>query len=154
TLWRGLRKDIYVAVTLHEVGHNVGLRHNFRASYDALNYHPKYWELRSAGASSSQRFAGYNPTTSRALTTSFKGDGCTTGRLHPRYVDCPGGAVSVEEAQGGIQEYQYSSVMDYGAEFNSDIMGLGHYDKAAMKFAYAGDGYVEVVTNAKNTQSS
>ena len=27
-------------VTLHEVGHNMGLRHNFRASFDAMNYFP------------------------------------------------------------------------------------------------------------------
>ena len=39
--------------------------------------------------------------------------------------------------------------MDYGAEFNSDLQGLGLYDKAAMKFSYAGDGYVEVFTDAK-----
>jgi hypothetical protein len=37
--------------------------------------------------------------------------------------------------------------MDYGAEFNSDLMGLGKYDKAAMKFSYAGNGYVEVFTD-------
>jgi hypothetical protein len=154
TLWRGLRKDIYVAVTLHEMGHNVGLRHNFRASYDSLNYDPKYWSLRDAGTRSTQRFAGFDPATGGAKGVPFKGDSCTSNRLHPRYIDCPGGAVSVEEAQGGIQEYQYSSVMDYGAEFNSDIMGLGHYDRAAMKFSYAGDGYVEVFTNVKNTQTS
>jgi hypothetical protein len=45
-----LRKDIFLGVTLHEMGHNVGLRHNFRASFDALNYFPKYWELRDAAA--------------------------------------------------------------------------------------------------------
>jgi hypothetical protein len=30
----------------HEVGHTLGLRHNFEGSTDALNYFPKYWELR------------------------------------------------------------------------------------------------------------
>src|SRR5262249_11080693 len=32
-----LRREYFLAVTLHEVGHNVGMNHNFRASYDSLN---------------------------------------------------------------------------------------------------------------------
>lgn len=152
-LWTRLRKDIYVAVTLHELGHNVGLRHNFRASYDALNYHPKYWELRAAGMKSQRRFAGFDPATGEAKGVPFQGADCSS-KLRPRFVDCPGGAVSVDEANGGIHEYMYSSVMDYGSDFNSDLMGLGRYDKAAMKFAYAGDGYVEVFTNPKATNAA
>lgn len=31
-------------VMLHELGHNVGLTHNFEGSYDALNYNPRFWE--------------------------------------------------------------------------------------------------------------
>ena len=74
--------------------------------------------------------------------------GCATkGLIHARSVDCTGGATSVDEVMGGVREYQYSSIMDYGAEFNSDLQGLGKYDKAAMKFSYAGDGYVEVFTD-------
>lgn len=44
-----LRHPIMSGLLLHEVGHTVGLRHNFSGSYDALNYHPKYWELRNDG---------------------------------------------------------------------------------------------------------
>jgi hypothetical protein len=154
TLWRSLRKDIYVAVTLHEVGHNVGLRHNFRASYDALNYHQKYWDLRTAGSRSTQKFAGLDPKTGDAIGVPYAGTDCTPGRLRPRYADCAGGAMSVEEAVGGVSEYQYTSVMDYGSNFNSDIQGLGRYDKAAMKFAYAGDGYVEVFTKTKSNDTA
>ena len=40
---------IFDAVTAHEVGHTIGLRHNFSGSFDALNYHPRYWELRDDG---------------------------------------------------------------------------------------------------------
>lgn len=150
TIRQKIRRDVFKAVTLHEVGHNVGLRHNFRASYDALNYNPKYWELRSQGLQSQQRFVGLNPNTLEPATAPFAGKDCAdpakVGKLRPRWIDCPGGAISAEEATGQVSEYQYASVMDYGSEFNSDLKGLGLYDKAAMKFSYAGDGYVEVFT--------
>jgi Met-zincin len=35
-----------------------------------------------------------------------------------------------------MNELQYSTVMDYGARFNSDIHGIGRYDKAAIRFGY------------------
>jgi len=39
-----LRVELYAAVQTHEVGHTVGLRHNFGASMDPLNYVPEFWE--------------------------------------------------------------------------------------------------------------
>lgn len=36
-------------VLAHEVGHNVGLSHNFEGSYDALNYYDEFWNLHWAG---------------------------------------------------------------------------------------------------------
>src|SRR5262249_47720556 len=142
--------------TLHEVGHNMGLRHNFRASFDSMNYFDQYWNLRQMGASSTQRYAGMDFTSGKPVGTPYKDSSCSAnaGKLRPRYIDCPGGAGSVEEVAGGIREFQYSSIMDYGAEFNSDLMGLGKYDRAAMKFSYAGDGYVEVFTDAKSDSDS
>jgi hypothetical protein len=156
-----LRKDIFLAVTLHEVGHNMGLRHNFRASWDSMNYFDQYWQLRSGAAANpaAKKFGGFDPSTGQPIALSYNGGAACTdpthmGKMRPRYIDCPGGATSVDEFMGGVREYQYSSIMDYGAEFNSDLQGLGKYDKAAMKFSYAGDGYVEVFTDAKTDQTS
>lgn len=46
-----LRREIFRAVALHEVGHNLGLRHNFEASYDAVNYQPEFWQIEATGLS-------------------------------------------------------------------------------------------------------
>lgn len=44
-----VRHPMYHAVTIHELGHTLGLRHNFAGSYDSLNYKDRYWELRNDG---------------------------------------------------------------------------------------------------------
>src|SRR5205085_2579208 len=89
-LKKDLREQIFLAVTLHEVGHNMGCRHNFRGSYDALNYFPDYWKLRTEGVKHAD--AGMKPS---------------DGKLHPRYVAQAGGAESKYEANNSIREYQY-----------------------------------------------
>ncbi|MCS6913412.1 MAG: hypothetical protein RMK29_02360 [Myxococcales bacterium] len=139
-LRKDLRKRIFLGVTLHEMGHNVGLRHNFRSSYDAMNYFQQYWDLRDRGRTATRDCYG------RPYPPAQPGDP-NEGRLRPRWVNRPGGALSEPECQGGIREYQYSSIMDYGSEFNADIQGLGSYDKAAIKFSIA--EYYEVFTEAK-----
>lgn len=96
-----LAERIFRSTAEHEVGHTLGLRHNFEGSHDALNYHPEYWALR-----------GDDPAPMAALTPA--------------------------ERDGKLREYQYSSIMDYHGRFNTDTAGLGRYDRAAIKFAYAG----------------
>ncbi len=44
-----LKRAIFRGVTLHEVGHNIGLRHNFEGSFDALNFHDTFWNVEQSG---------------------------------------------------------------------------------------------------------
>ena len=94
-----LREQLFKATATHEIGHSLGLRHNFAASTDALNYHDEYWQIRDPNAQA---------------------------------LDLP----TRNEMQLGLRQYAYSSIMDYGAKFLSDLKGLGKYDHAAIKFGY------------------
>ena len=49
------------------------------------------------------------------------------------------------ERDAGRTEYQYSSLMDYGGTINFDIVGLGKWDEAAIRFGYGEliDTYVD-----------
>ena len=42
-----------------------------------------------------------------------------------------------EQKKAGMDDYKYSSIMDYAQRFHSDIHGLGAYDVAAIVFGYA-----------------
>jgi hypothetical protein len=44
-----IRHPMFHGLALHEIGHSVGLRHNFSGSYDALNYKAQYWSIRNDG---------------------------------------------------------------------------------------------------------
>ncbi|MFT4627059.1 MAG: hypothetical protein ACI8PZ_005740 [Myxococcota bacterium] len=44
-----VRLKTFEAVLLHEIGHTLGLRHNFAGSFDAFNFHDGYWDLRDDG---------------------------------------------------------------------------------------------------------
>lgn len=92
-IYKQLRIAIFRGVAEHEVGHTMGLRHNFSGSTDAVNYFDDYWNIRGM----------------------YPQDQWANQRLH---------------------EYQYSTVMDYGARFNTDVHGLGKYDYAAIRFGY------------------
>ena len=102
-----LWQEIYRGTQEHEVGHTVGLRHNFEASTDALNYHPDFWKLKLNAKSE--------------VINPFQPDTLEQARgINAR----------------GIREMQLASVMDYTSKFNGRFGSLGLYDKAAIKFAY------------------
>jgi hypothetical protein len=117
-LWQALREDIFEGVMQHEIGHTLGLRHNFSGSADALNFHAEYWPLREQTIVSGARTVNDLLGMSCEREDASNSEGCAAQR------------------DGRMSEFQYSTVMDYGAKFNSDIHGLGHYDRAAIAAGY------------------
>lgn len=97
---------------LHEIGHTMGLRHNFSGSTDALNFGEKYWELRGLVTEAGQP----RPAAEWAIA----------GNL----------ATAMELALNeGLRDNQDSTVMDYASTYGTSVE-LGKYDLAAIKYAY------------------
>jgi hypothetical protein len=112
---------------LHEVGHTMGLRHNFAGSTDALNYGPKYWELRGLVKTSSSPRPAAEWEIGGSLADSFQ-----------------------LALDSGLRENQDASIMDYSSAYARSHRDLGLYDLAAIKYAY-GD-VVEVFNSPDMTE--
>ncbi|MBW2459489.1 MAG: zinc-dependent metalloprotease, partial [Deltaproteobacteria bacterium] len=107
-------------VFAHEMGHSMGLRHNFAASFDSLSYDLGYWQLR----------------TQNGTVTDPCPDGTEDGTscIGPRWRD----PISDIEIDNDIGQYATSSVMDYPGDATQDFAMLGSYDRAALRLAYGG----------------
>lgn len=114
-----VRRQLTYGVLEHELGHSMGLRHQFTSTFDALNFHPQYWQLRTQNGELSQ------PCTA---TTS---DGTTC--VGPRWLD----PVNKTEREGLIWRWQHTSTMDYPGDLTQDTLGLGAYDRAAVRLSYS-----------------
>ncbi len=121
-IYEEIRGLIFKAVMEHEVGHTLGLRHNFAGSWDALNYFDEYWDAKAEGY----------PSLDDSGNPVVKPFG-----FMETFADLYGMA-SLTESQitARMREFQYSSIMDYSSAFNTDFGGVGRYDEAAILFAY------------------
>jgi hypothetical protein len=119
-LHQWIREQFHVSVIAHEMGHSMGLRHNFTGSFDALNYRPEYWQLRSRN--------GAEKACPDAITPSTDGTKC----LGPRWID----PITEPEVNGLLWKWGSTTVMDYPGDQTQDMNDIGSYDKAAMRFCY------------------
>lgn len=115
---RYVARRAHFSVIAHEMGHSVGLRHNFVSSSDAFGYRPQYWQLRTKNGKVTE------------ACDSITNDGASC--VGPRYYD----PVTQEENSQLIWMFMHSTVMDYAGELTQDMLGLGAYDFAATRMFY------------------
>jgi hypothetical protein len=120
-LHQWIREQFHLSVIAHEMGHSMGLRHNFSGSFDALNYHTEYWQLRTRN--------GQEKACPDATTPHTNGADC----VGPRWID----PVTDQETNGFIWKWASTTVMDYPGDMTQDMNDIGLYDKAAMRYGYA-----------------
>ena len=127
-----VRQHVWQATSEHELGHTLGLRHNFEGSFDAVNYFDGYWDLRKPTLTVQQNGVSKLPRTPNDLKAAADG--------------------TLNQRANGMYDLEYSSIMDYAGKINGDFQGVGKYDEAAIIFAYSGGtepGYVEVFDSAR-----
>jgi hypothetical protein len=142
-LFQYLREQVFKAVMLHEMGHTLGLRHNFAGSADPLNYHDEFWVERNKTI---EPYREWLSTPDNPQTSAWMASKCSVvGPLREAGAPgAPGAAIEgtdnsaacAEQQMRRMSEYQYSTIMDYGGRVNSDFSGLGRYDRAAIASGY------------------
>jgi hypothetical protein len=76
----------------------------------------------------------------------------TESAFQPTKEYVPRGHLTQNEIENGRQEYQYSSLMDYGGTINFDIHDIGKYDERAIRFGYG--ELIDVYTNTHKLDSA
>ncbi|HEX2732842.1 MAG TPA: hypothetical protein VHM70_14635 [Polyangiaceae bacterium] len=130
-VYEDIWKETYKGIALHEIGHSLGLLHNFTSSYDSLNYDPQYWQLRTHDGASSADCEGQPRT---GDTSQASADACMGPRyLDPETTDELGFA---DEPRPAIDYYAHTSTMEYQGSRFFETIGLGQYDVMAMGALY------------------
>lgn len=135
TRGEAIYKDLWIesfkGIAIHEIGHSLGLLHNFASSWDTPNYHPGYWQLRTHEGQSVASCDG-NPRTGDLDAVSS--DEC----MGPRYLDpsTDDERGVADESRPAIEYFGQTSVMEYPGERFGETLGLGQYDAHAMNALY------------------
>lgn len=110
-------EKMFVGTQLHEVGHTLGLRHNFNSSLDALNYHDEWWKIQELVTKGELDAKDTSKITDPAILAKL------TKKEGVKYIN--------------ETELRLGSVMDYTGDLTGRFAGVGKYDQAAINFVYA-----------------
>lgn len=130
-IYNQLWKETFKGIALHEVGHSLGMLHQFASSYDSANFLPQYWQLRTQEGNATQTCAGKART---GDTWSASKDTC----MGPRYLDpeTDDEMGQASESRPGIAYFGHTSTMEYQNERFFETVGLGAYDLHTMGLLY------------------
>jgi hypothetical protein len=130
-IYDDLWKESYKGIQLHEVGHALGMLHQFSSSYDSTNYNPQYWQLRTGNGA---KTASCNSQPRTGNVSDPAQDNC----MGPRYLD-PENKDELgqgDEPRPGINYFAHTSTMEYQNERFFESVGLGQFDKFTMNVLY------------------
>lgn len=118
-----LNRRLYRDTQVHEMGHCLGLLHDFGGTADTANYEPDYYRIDEAfplpdpASFETDGAPGFSVAESQAYERAY-----TTARR--------------TRELAGIDTWMNASVMDYTANWYQRIQGAGHYDRMAIRFGY------------------
>lgn len=140
-LWRMVRKKLMAAVTPHEMGHSLGLRHNFAGSEDVINFFEPYWAIRTNGCADTPydyMAPALDEVTTENPWDEENGCGNPDPRVGIRFIrrEDGGDPMSQYEIYKKMWHWGYTSVMDYNPHGHMDDKGIGRYEWAAALFGY------------------
>jgi hypothetical protein len=134
-----LNRRLYRDTQVHEMGHCLGLMHDFGGTTDSDNYEDDYYLIDAAYPLPDPRtfdrdgIPGLNPDEQIAFENAYE-------------------AARRRRELAGIDTWMNASVMDYTAQWYERIQGAGYYDRMAIRFGY-GD-LVDVYHNEEGRRLS
>ncbi|MGB5052280.1 MAG: hypothetical protein WBO46_25245, partial [Caldilineaceae bacterium] len=130
-IYNELWKETFKGIALHEVGHSLGMLHQFASSFDSANFNPQYWQLRTQEGKAT---ANCNGKARTGDTWAAGADSC----MGPRYLDpeTDDEMGQAGESRPGIAYYGHTSTMEYQNERFFETVGLGQYDLHTMGLLY------------------